>query len=117
MALVLAATGIFGVISYSISRRTNEIGIRVALGASRPQILAMVVRETLTLAGIGLAFGIPTSLAASRLLGHLLFGVSASDPITLGAVALCLAVVAIAAGYVPARRAIRIDPLQALRHE
>jgi len=117
IALVLAATGIFGVISYSISRRTNEIGIRVALGASRPQILGMVLRETLTLAGTGLAFGIPASLAASRLLGHMLFGVSASDPATLAAVALCLAAVAVAAGYVPARRAIRIDPLLALRHE
>ena len=117
MALVLAATGIFGVISYSVSRRTNEIGIRVALGASRPQILAMVLRETLTLAAIGLAFGIPASLAAARLLGHMLFGISASDPATLAAVALCLAAVAIAAGYIPARRAIRIDPLVALRHE
>jgi ABC-type antimicrobial peptide transport system permease subunit len=77
----------------------------------------MVLRETLTLAGTGLAFGIPASLAASRLLGHMLFGVSASDPATLAAVALCLAAVAVAAGYVPARRAIRIDPLLALRHE
>ena len=117
MALVLAATGIFGVISYSVSRRTNEIGIRVALGASRPQILTMVLRETLTLVLVGLALGIPASLAASRLLGHMLFNVSANDPFTLGAVALTLCAVALTAGYVPARRAVRIDPLRALRHE
>jgi putative ABC transport system permease protein len=117
MALVLAATGIFGVISYSVSRRTNEIGIRVALGASRPQILSMVLRETLNLALIGLALGIPASLAASRLLGHMLFNISASDPLTLAAVALALCAVALTAGYVPARRAVRIDPLRALRHE
>jgi predicted permease len=117
MALILAATGIFGVISYSVSRRTNEIGIRVALGASRPQILTMVLRETLTLALIGLALGVPASLAASRLLGHLLFNISASDPATVAAVVLSLCAVALAAGYVPARRAVRIDPLRALRHE
>jgi predicted permease len=117
MALVLAATGIFGVISYSVSRRTNEIGIRVALGASRPQILTMVLRETLTLAMIGLALGVPASLAASRLLGHMLFNISASDPVTLIAVAVALCAVAVIAGYVPARRAVRIDPLRALRHE
>jgi predicted permease len=117
IALVLAATGIFGVITYSVSRRTSEIGIRVALGASRRQISTMVLRETLRLALLGLALGIPASLAASRLLGHMLFNVSASDPATLAAVALCLCVVALTAGYLPARRAVRIDPLRALRHE
>jgi putative ABC transport system permease protein len=117
MALVLAATGIFGVISYSVSRRTNEIGIRVALGASPPQILTMVLRETLTLALLGLALGVPASLGASRLLGHMLFNVSANDPATLAAVALCLCAVALTAGYLPARRAVRVDPLRALRHE
>jgi putative ABC transport system permease protein len=117
MALVLAATGIFGVISYSVSCRTNEIGIRVALGASRSQILGMVLGETLTLTAVGLALGIPASLAASRLLGSMLFGVSAGDPVTLTAVGLSLTAVAAAAGYLPARRAVRIDPLLALRHE
>jgi len=117
IALALAASGIFGVISYSVSCRTNEIGIRVALGATRPQILKMVLGETLTLAAIGLAVGIPASLAAARLLGTMLFGVSARDPRTLLAVGLSLTAVALAAGYVPARRAVRIDPLQALRHE
>jgi putative ABC transport system permease protein len=117
MALVLAATGIFGVISYSVSRRTNEIGIRVALGASRSTILRMILRETLTLTFVGMAVGIPCALAASRLLGHMLFGVSANDPATLAVVALVLAVVASLAGFVPARRAMRVDPIVALRYE
>jgi putative ABC transport system permease protein len=117
MALVLAATGIFGVISYSVSRRTNEIGIRVALGASRNTILRMVLRETLLLAFAGLALGIPCAVAASHLLGHMLFNVSANDPATLAAVAFVLAAVAALAGYMPARRAMRVDPMVALRYE
>jgi len=117
MALVLAATGIFGVISYSVSCRTNEIGIRVALGASSGAILWAVLRETLVLTLAGLAVGVPCALAASRLLGHMLFGVSANDPATLAAVAFALAAVATLAGYVPARRAMRVDPLVALRYE
>jgi predicted permease len=117
MALVLAATGIFGVISYSVSRRTNEIGIRVALGASRGAILRMVLRETLLLTFAGLAVGLPCALAASRLLGNMLFGVSASDPATLAIVAITLAAVAALAGYIPARRAMRVDPMVALRYE
>ena len=117
MALVLAATGIFGVISYSVLCRTNEIGIRVALGASSGAILWVVLRETLVLTLAGLAVGVPCALAASRLLGHMLFGVSANDPATLAAVAFALAAVATLAGYVPARRAMRVDPLVALRYE
>jgi putative ABC transport system permease protein len=117
LALLLAATGIFGVISYSVSCRTNEIGIRVALGASSGSILGGVFRETLMLALVGLAIGLPCALAASHLIGHLLFGVSAYDPATLGIVALSLAAVAAMAGYVPARRAMRVDPMVALRHE
>jgi putative ABC transport system permease protein len=117
VALVLATTGIFGVISYSVSCRTNEIGIRVALGASSRCILRMVLRETLVLALAGLAVGIPSALAASRLLGHMLFGVSPNDPVTLAGVAIALAGVAALAGYVPARRAMRVDPMVALRHE
>ena len=117
MALVLAATGIFGVISYSVSRRTNEIGIRVALGASRGTILRMVLRETLLLTFAGLAVGLPCALAASRLLGNMLFGVSASDPATLAIVAITLAAVAALAAYIPARRAMRVDPMVALRYE
>jgi predicted permease len=117
MALILAATGIFGVISYSVSRRTNEIGIRVALGASRSTILRMILRETLILAAVGLAVGLPCALAASHLVAHMLFGVSANDPLTLAAVALTLAAVAALAGFVPARRAMQVDPMVALRHE
>jgi predicted permease len=117
MALVLAATGIFGVISYSVSRRTNEIGIRVALGASRNTILSMILRETLILTLAGLAVGLPCTLAASHLVGHMLFNVSANDPATLVAVAFSLAAVAAVAGYIPARRAMRIDPMAALRYE
>jgi predicted permease len=117
MALVLAATGIFGVISYSVSRRTNEIGIRVALGASRNTILRMVLRETLVLTGTGLALGVPAALAAAHLLGHMLFNVSANDPATLATVAVTLTLVATFAGYLPARRAMRVDPMVALRHE
>ncbi|MGB7282094.1 MAG: ABC transporter permease [Candidatus Acidiferrum sp.] len=117
MALVLAATGIFGVISYSVSRRTNEIGIRVALGASRGTILGMIMRETLGLTIVGLAVGLPCALAASHLVSHLLFNVSANDAATFVAVAFALAAVAALAGYIPARRATRVDPLIALRHE
>jgi putative ABC transport system permease protein len=117
MALVLAATGIFGVISYSVSRRTNEIGIRIALGASRKTILGLILRETLGLTLAGLAAGLPCSLVASHLARHLLFNVSTNDPATLATVALCLAGVAALAGYIPARRAMRVDPLVALRCE
>jgi putative ABC transport system permease protein len=117
MALVLAATGIFGVISYSVSCRTNEIGVRVALGASHGAILRMILRETLVLAFAGLAIGVPCALAASRFIGHLLFSVSANDPVTLAAVAFVLAAVAALAGFLPARRAMRVDPMAALRYE
>ena len=117
MALVLAATGIFGVISFSVSCRTREIGVRMALGASRRGILQIVLRETLALTLTGLLVGIPCALAASRLVEHMLFDVSAYDPATLFAVALALTLVAALAGYVPAKRALQVDPMAALRHE
>jgi putative ABC transport system permease protein len=116
-ALALAATGIFGVIAYSVSRRTNEIGIRLALGASRPAILRMVVGEGLSLALLGLAVGLPCTLAANRLLAQQLFELSPRDPVTLAGVALGLLVVAVLAAWVPARRAMQVDAMTALRHE
>jgi ABC-type antimicrobial peptide transport system permease subunit len=115
--LLLAAIGIFGVIAYSVSSRTREIGVRMALGSSRQGIVRMVLRETFLLTFAGLAIGIPCALASSRLLGHMLFGVSAADPATLTAVALLLSAVAALAGYLPARRAARVDPMAALRNQ
>jgi putative ABC transport system permease protein len=117
LALLLAASGIFGVVSYSVSRRTQEIGIRLALGASRTTILRMVMRETLGLIFSGVALGIPCALLAARLVRHMLFNITTSDPVTLVAVAFALVAVAALAGYVPVRRAMRVDPLVALRHE
>jgi predicted permease len=117
LALILAATGIFGVVSYSVSCRTQEIGIRVALGASRSAILRMILHETLLLAFAGLVVGIPCALAASRLVAHMLFSVTAHDPATILAVALALAGVAALAGFVPARRAMRVNPMVALKYE
>ncbi len=117
MAVILAAIGIFGVIAYSVSSRTNEIGVRMALGASRSEILRLVLRETIVLAWTGLAVGIPCALIAARLLGHMLFNVSASDPLTLALVAIFLTVIAVVAGYIPARRAARVDPMVALRYQ
>jgi ABC-type antimicrobial peptide transport system permease subunit len=117
MALGLATIGIFGVISYSVSRRTHEIGVRVALGASRGQIFRMVLGETAMLTAAGFALGVPFAMFATRLVGHLLFGVSDHDPLTLVAVAFTLAAAAALAGYLPARRAMRVLPMVALRHE
>ena len=117
MALGLAAIGIFGVISYSVSCRTHEFGVRVALGASRGRILGMVLRETAMLTAAGFALGAPFAILAVRLLGHLLFDVSNHDPLTLAAVAFTLAAAAALAGYLPARRATHVRPVVALRHE
>ena len=117
VALVLAAVGIFGVISYSVSRRTHELGIRMALGAQPGSVLRMIMRETLALTLIGVAVGIPCAIAAARLIRRLLFNVRSYDPLTLALVPLGLIVVGMLASYIPARRAMRVDPLVALRHE
>jgi ABC-type antimicrobial peptide transport system permease subunit len=117
LALLLASLGIYGVVSYSVTQRTREIGVRMALGASASNVQWGVVRQTLILAFAGIATGIAGSLAAARLLSSLLYGVSAEDPATFVAMIAALAAVAAFAGYIPARRASRIDPIAALRIE
>ncbi len=117
VALALAAIGIYGVMSYSVTRRTHEIGVRMSLGASRSQVLLLVLRQGLTLAGIGLAVGLIGALPLSRLMAGLLFGVHPNDPLTYIGVGGLLLVVALIAVYVPARRAMRVDAIIALRYE
>ena len=117
IALMLAAVGIFGVISYSVSRRTRELGIRMALGAPPGSVLSMILRETLALTLIGIAAGVPCAVVTARLITHLLFNVPPYDPVTLALVSLVLVAVGALASYIPARRAARIDPLLALRYE
>ena len=107
----------YAVISYSVARRTQELGIRMALGASATGLQARIVLHTLRLAGIGMALGISASWMLSRTLNDLLFGVTATDPATFLAMVLTLSTVAAIAGYLPARRAVRIDPMTALRAE
>ncbi|HLJ78595.1 MAG TPA: ABC transporter permease, partial [Acidobacteriaceae bacterium] len=117
IALLLAAGGIFGVISYSVSRRTNEIGIRMALGAEPGRVLRMILREASLLAGVGVAAGVAGALTIGRFMRILLFGVKAGDPATIAAAASLLVAVALAASWVPARRAAGVEPVRALRHE
>jgi ABC-type antimicrobial peptide transport system permease subunit len=116
-ALLLACVGLHGVTSYSVSRRTSEIGIRLALGAQRSQVLWMVLRQVLVLAVIGLAVGLPLAYAAGPAVKSFLFGLESNDPFTLGASAFVMAAVAVAAGFWPARRAARMEALSALRAE
>ena len=117
LALVLGAVGIYGVVSYSVTQRRPEIGMRMALGAQRQDILRLIVGHGARLALIGVAIGIGGAFALTRLIRTMLFGVSITDPLTFLAVAMVLTTVALAACYIPARRAIRIDPIVALRHE
>lgn len=116
-ALLLASLGIYGVVSCSVARRTNEIGIRMALGARASDVLRMALRQGLTPVALGLAAGVAGALALGRILSSLLFGVSARDPVTIGAVVFVLAAVAVAACCFPALRAIHIDPMTVLRYE
>jgi predicted permease len=116
-AVVLVATGLYGVIAFFVTRRTQEIGIRMAIGAQRSDVLQLVLGEGLRLTVLGVVIGVITSLAATRLLSSLLFGISATDPFTFAGVAVLLSLVALAASYIPARRAMRVDPVTALRYE
>jgi ABC-type antimicrobial peptide transport system permease subunit len=117
LALFLAAAGLYGVTSYATSRRTGEIGLRMALGADRGHVIRMVLREALVLVVVGLAIGLPISLAATPLTTARLVGVRATDPAIVGGALLVMLIMGICAGVVPAQRASRIDPLVALRQE
>jgi len=117
LAMVLAAVGVYGVLAYSVTQQTREIGIRMAMGAERRDVLGLVVGQGLKLTGAGLALGFLIALGLTRQLSSLLFGVSAYDPLTYGGVTLILVIVAFLACYIPARRATRVDPLIALRYE
>jgi predicted permease len=117
LALVLACVGLYGLMSYGVARRTNEIGVRMALGARAGDVLWMVLRESIILIGAGVAIGIPLALALARLIANQLFGLKPYDPLTLMGAATAMAAVAGLAAYLPARRATKVDPMVALRYE
>ena len=117
LALLLAAIGLYGVIAYGVARRTRELGIRMALGAPRAYVFWLILRETVVLVMIGIGVGLPAALATTRLVSSRLFGLSAADPFTISVAMGVLIGVALVAGYLPARRAARVDPMEALRCE
>jgi predicted permease len=117
LAVLLACVGLYGVMAYAVARRTNEIGIRMALGADRAQVLGMILGEVALLVAAGIAVGLPVALAAARLISGQLYGLKPADPVTIAGAILLLTAVAALAGYIPARRATKVDPLLALRHE
>ena len=116
-ALTLAAVGLYGLLSYSVARRTQEIGVRAALGAKRTDVLRLILGEGARLALMGVAIGVVASLAVTRLMSSLLFDIQPTDPLTFVAVAALLSLVALFASYLPARRAMKVDPMVALRYE
>ena len=117
LALLLAVVGIYGVVSYSVGQQTHQFGIRMALGAQRYQLLLMVLRQTIWKLAAGLTVGVGGALIATRLMGSLLFGISATDPLTFSSMAALLLVVALVASLIPARRAATVDPMRVLRNE
>jgi ABC-type antimicrobial peptide transport system permease subunit len=117
LALTIACVGLYATMAYAVTRRTSEIGLRMALGAGRLTVTWMVLREVCVLAAVGLAIAVPTALATSRLIESFLFGMKPNDPLVLALAAMILLIATLAAGYGPARRASRVDPMVALRHE
>jgi ABC-type antimicrobial peptide transport system permease subunit len=117
LAILLTSVGLYGVLAYAVARRTSEFGIRMALGAGRPTILQMVMKEALVLVGVGLAAGLAAAVSLTFLIAKLLFGVQPHDTLTFAAAAATLILVAVAASYAPARRATAVEPVTALRYE
>jgi ABC-type antimicrobial peptide transport system permease subunit len=117
LALLLACIGLYGVMSYDVARRTHELGVRMALGAQRSDVISMVLRESMLLVVIGALIGLGSALAATKLISSLLYGLSPTDPLTIELAALLMLAVAALASYLPARRASQVDPMAALRME
>lgn len=117
LALALACVGIYGIMAYSVAQRTNEIGIRLALGAQPGQVRSMILRESTWLTSVGIIVGISAALGLTRLVKSMLYGVTPNDPVTLGAGVALLLAIALVAAWIPARRAASVQPMEALRHE